>query len=196
MTFKLEPLPYPRDSLAPFISAETLALHHGKHHAGYVKKLNQLVADGPLANADLESLVRTAGGSVFENAAQIWNHDFYWRSLTPGGGGQPEKELLGAIRDRFGSLGTFRDTFVTTGEEHFGSGWVWLIWNEGSLDVFSTADADCPLRHGQVALLTADLWEHAYYVDYRNERKRYLRAVVDHLLNWEFAAANWAASPH
>jgi Fe-Mn family superoxide dismutase len=193
MAFKLEPLPYSRESLAPYISSETLALHHGKHHAGYVKKLNALVAEGPLANADLESLVRSAEGPVFDNAAQIWNHDFFWRSLKPDGGGRPEPDLLAGIRSEFGSVGSVRDALVDTGEAHFGSGWVWLAWSGQRLRVISTADADCPLRHGDVALLTIDLWEHSYYVDYRNERKRYLKAIVDHLLNWDFAAANWAS---
>jgi Fe-Mn family superoxide dismutase len=193
MAFKLEPLPYSRDALAPFLSSETLALHHGKHHAGYVKKLNALLADTPQADADLESLVRSADGKIFENAAQIWNHDFYWRSMKSGGGGRPEPDLLEAIRRNFGSIGSFRDAFVTAGEDHFGSGWVWLVWRDQRLQVEARHDADCPLRHGEVALLTTDLWEHSYYVDYRNERKKYLRAVVDHLLNWDFAAANWAA---
>ncbi len=193
MAFKLEPLPYSRDALAPFLSSETLALHHGKHHAGYVKKLNALVAGGPQADADLESLVRTAEGPIFDNAAQIWNHDFYWRSLQNGGGGRPEPELLAAIRREFGSLGAFRDAFIGTGEKHFASGWLWLAWDGQRLEVSSTADADCPLRHGEVALLGIDLWEHSYYVDYRNERKKYLKAVVENLLNWDFAAANWAA---
>jgi Fe-Mn family superoxide dismutase len=193
MAFKLEPLPYARDALTPHLSSETLALHHGKHHAGYVKKLNALVADTPAANADLESLVRTADGTVFDNAAQIWNHDFYWRSMKPDGGGRPEPDLLAAIRAEFGSIGSFRDAFVTAGEARFGSGWVWLSWTGERLSVTSTADADCPLRHGEVALLAADVWEHSYYVDYRNERTRYLRAFVDHLVSWDFAAANWAA---
>jgi len=193
MAFKLEPLPYARDALTPYLSSETLALHHGKHHAGYVKKLNALVADRPEANADLEGLVRTAEGPVFDNAAQIWNHDFYWRSMKRGGGGRPEEDLLAAIRAEFGSIEGFRDAFVGTGETRFGSGWVWLVWAGERLRVSSTADADCPLRRGEVALLTADLWEHSYYLDYRNERERYLRAFVDHLVSWDFAAANWAA---
>lgn len=194
MAFKLEPLPYPRDALAPHLSSETLSLHHGKHHAGYVKKLNALVADTPDANSDLECLVRTAKGPIFDNAAQIWNHDFYWRSMKPGGGGQPAEDLLAAIRTDFGSIGAFREAFIRTGDAHFGSGWVWLAWSGQRLRVGSTADADCPLRHGETALLTADLWEHSYYVDYRNERKKYLRTFVDYLLNWDFASANWAAT--
>lgn len=194
MAFKLAPLPYPRDALAPHLSSETLALHHGKHHAGYVKKLNALVADTPLANADLEGLVRTADGPIFDSAAQIWNHDFYWRSMKPGGGGRPEEPLLRAIRAEFGSIGELRNLFVDTGEAHFGSGWVWLAWSGERLRVASTHDADCPPRHGEIALLTADLWEHSYYVDYRNERKKYLRAFVDRLVNWDFASVNWAAS--
>jgi Fe-Mn family superoxide dismutase len=193
MTFKLEPLPYPRDALAPFLSSETLALHHGKHHAGYVKKLNALVAGTPQADADLEGLVRNSVGPIFENAAQIWNHDFYWRSMKPGGGGRPDAGLLAAIRAEYGSLGTFRDCFVRTGVAHFGSGWVWLTWTRTRLRITSTANADGPLPHGEIALLCADLWEHAYYVDYRNERRKYLRAFIDELVSWDFAGANWAA---
>jgi Fe-Mn family superoxide dismutase len=193
MAFKLEPLPYPRDALAPHLSSETLALHHGKHHAGYVKKLNELVAGTPQADADLESLVRNAVGPVFDNAAQIWNHDFYWRSMKPDGGGRPGDDLLAAIRAEFGSLGSFRDTLVRTGEAHFGSGWLWLSWSGERLRLASTHDADCPLKQGEVALLGVDLWEHSYYVDYRNERKKYLRAFIDRLANWDFASANWAA---
>jgi Fe-Mn family superoxide dismutase len=193
MAFKLEPLPYPRDALAPHLSSETLALHHGKHHAGYVKKLNELVAGTPQADGDLETLMRGSVGPVFDNAAQIWNHDFYWRSMKPKGGGRPAGELLEAVRGEFGGVGTLREAFVRTGEAHFGSGYVWLIWTGVRLRVSSSSDADGPLPHGELPLLCADLWEHAYYVDYRNERKKYLRAFVDHLVNWEFASANWAA---
>lgn len=194
MAFKLEPLPYSPDALAPHLSRETLSLHHGKHHAGYVKKLNALVADTPLANADLESLVRTAEGPIFDAAAQIWNHDFYWRSMTPHGGGAPESALLSAIRADFGSTARFRNAFIDAGDAHFGSGWVWLVCSGERLRVASTHDADGPLRHGEIALLCADLWEHSYYVDYRNERKKYLRAFVDDLVSWDFASANWAAT--
>ena len=194
MAFKLEPLPYPRDALAPHLSSETLALHHGKHHAGYVKKLNSFVANTPHADADLEGLVRECVGPVFDLAAQIWNHDFFWRSMKPNGGGRPDGELLDAIRGEFGSLGTFRDAFVRTGDSHFGSGWVWLTWAGSRLRLWSTANADNPLPHGEIALLCADLWEHSYYVDYRWDRKKYLRVFMDHLVNWEFASANWAAT--
>lgn len=193
MAFKLEPLPYPRDALAPHLSSETLTLHHGKHHAGYVKRLNALVVDRAEADADLESLVRGAVGPIFENAAQIWNHDFYWRSMKPNGGGMPEAHLLAEIGVEFGSLRSFKEAFIRTGEAHFGSGWVWLAESGGRLRIFSTANADCPLRHGESALLVTDLWEHAYYVDYRNERAKYLRAFLDYLVNWDFVAANWSA---
>jgi Fe-Mn family superoxide dismutase len=192
MAFKLEPLPYPRDALAPHLSAESLALHHGKHHAGYVKKLNGLVAGTPEANADLESLVRSAQGPVFESAAQIWNHDFFWRSMKPGGGGHPDAELREPVHSAFGSPGGLRDAFVAEGEKHFGSGWLWLIGSRDELRVASTHDADCPLRHGQIALLCADLWEHSYYVDYRNERAKYLRVFLSALVDWDFVAKNWA----
>ena len=150
---KLEPLPYARDALTPYLSSETLDLHHGKHHAGYVKKLNALVANSPEANADLEGLVRSADGAVFENAAQVWNHDFYWRSMKPGGGGRPEADLLGVIRSAFGRIGSFRDAFIDAGEAHFGSGWVWLVWTGEHLRVYfyerdaSVEPKDRPVRH-------------------------------------------------
>jgi len=195
MDFHLRPLPYGTDALEPHLSRATLELHHGRHHAGYLAKLEKLLEGRPEADADLESIVLGASGAVFDNAAQVWNHDFLWRSMTPKGGGKPEGALADGLDEAFGSLDGFRRAFVEAGAAQFGSGWVWLVCDDaGRLRVTATADADLPMRHGQVALLTADVWEHAYYLDYRNERERYLDAFLDHLVNWSFGAANWSAA--
>jgi Fe-Mn family superoxide dismutase len=157
-----------------------------------VKKLNELVAGTPQADADLEGLVRGSVGPVFDNAAQIWNHDFYWRSMKPEGGGQPRGRFALALERDFGSLEGFRRAFLEVGESHFGSGWLWLVHYEDRLRVLTTPDADLPLVYLAKALCTADLWEHAYYLDHHNERGKYLEAFVDHLIDWDFAAANWS----
>jgi Fe-Mn family superoxide dismutase len=194
----LRPLPYAIDALEPHIGRETVAIHHEKHHGGYVKKLGELIAGKPEAAASLEDIIRQSEGPVFDNAAQIWNHDFYWQSMRPGGGGEPTGELEHAILDHFGSFEQLRRRFLELGTGHFGSGWLWLVSHDGRLRITTTPDAEVPLRYGDTPILCADLWEHAYYLDYRNERERYLEAFVDHLVNWEFAAANWrsaSASP-
>jgi Fe-Mn family superoxide dismutase len=188
---RLKPLPYPKDALEPHIGRETVALHYDKHHAGYLKKLKHLIADKPEATASLEWLVRTAEGPVFENAAQVWNHDFYWRSMHPDGGGRPRDALAQAMTASFGGFEAFRRQFVEMGAAHFGSGWIWLVLHRGRLRLATTPDADLPLRYCGTPLLCADLWEHAYYLDYHNERPKYLETFVDHLANWEFAALNW-----
>jgi len=187
----LRPLPYPRNALEPHIGRETVALHYEKHHAAYLKKLEELIEGTPEEHESLEGIIRTADGPVFNNAAQVWNHDFYWRSMDPKGGGAPRLGLAAAIEASSGSFEAFRTAFLKAGGEHFGSGWLWLVAERGKFAVVTTADADLPLRHGAVPLLTADLWEHAYYLDYRNERAAYLEAFFDSLANWEFAAANW-----
>jgi Fe-Mn family superoxide dismutase len=192
MDFILRPLPYPADALEPHIGRETVARHHEKHHAGYLKKLKELIEGRPEEQESLERIVRSADGPVFDNAAQVWNHDFYWRSMDPKGGGAPRVGLAAAIQASFGSFAAFRGAFLTAGGEHFGSGWLWFVAQRRALAVVTTANADLPLRRGAVPLLTADLWEHAYYVDYRNERGAYLEAFFDHLANWDFAAANWS----
>lgn len=195
MDFRLASLPYSENALEPHLGAETLQLHHGKHHAGYLKRLEERLGGKPEALESLETIVRTASGSVLENAAQCWNHDFLWKSMDPDGGGDPSGELAEAIRCDFGSMDAFRKSFLNKGTMHFGSGWLWLsIDDKKHLFVETTHDADLPLRHGRIPLVTADLWEHAYYLDYRNERHAYLVAFVDHLINWEFAAENWAVS--
>jgi len=186
--FSLPPLPYAEDALAPVISAETLKLHHGKHHKKYVDTTNQLLEKEPLAASSLEQVVKTAKGKLFNNAAQAWNHDFYWRSLSPKRQ-RPSGALLHRLEKDFGSYERFADAFAAAANGQFGSGWAWLVDKDGKLEVAATSNADTPMAHGIKCLLTLDVWEHAYYVDYRNERERYVSAVLDRL-NWEFAEKN------
>jgi Fe-Mn family superoxide dismutase len=190
MTFTLPELPYARDALSPHISAETLDFHHGKHHAAYVAKLNELVAADPaLAGKSLEDLVRTTSGPVFNQAAQIWNHTFYWQSMKPHGGGEPTGKLRAAIEEAFGGVSSFKDKLSAAAVGQFGSGWAWLVKNAaGRLEVVQTSNAGCPLTEGKTPLLTCDVWEHAYYVDYRNARAKYVEAWW-HLVNWDHAAS-------
>lgn len=188
----LKPLPYDKHALEPHIGRETVALHYEKHHAGYVKKLKELIAGKPEETASLEQIIRSSEGAIFDNAAQIWNHDFYWRSMHPDGGGAPKGEVNEAIIGNFGDFERLRREFLEAGTGHFGSGWLWLVSHRDSLRITTTPDADLPLRYGDTAILCADLWEHAYYLDYHNERARYLEAFLDHLANWEFARANWS----
>lgn len=193
MRFEIPPLPYGKDALEPHLGAETLAYHYDKHHRGYLKKLEQIIAGTPTAWQDLEEIIRTSEGGVFNNAAQVWNHSFYWNCMMPNGGGEPRGELRTAIESAFGSLEGFRRRFVTVAVNHFGSGYVWLQREatQRRLSVRSTADAENPLTERIQPLLTADLWEHAYYLDYRNNREAYVQAFLDHLVNWEFVAATF-----
>ncbi len=191
MPIPLPELPYARNALEPHISAETLEFHHGKHHNAYVTNLNKLIAGKPEEGKSLEDIVGSASGPVFNNAAQVWNHTFYWNSLKPGGGGEPGGALADAIRRDFGSFQAFRAALADAAATQFGSGWAWLVAEGGRLKVVKTPNADLPLRHGQTALLTIDVWEHAYYIDYRNARPKYVETVIDHLLNWDFAAQNF-----
>jgi superoxide dismutase, Fe-Mn family len=190
MAFTLPELPYSKDALAPHISTETIEYHYGKHHAGYVKKLNAAVeADASLQGKSLEDIITSASGGVFNNAAQIWNHTFYWNSLSPNGGGAPTGKVADAINDAFGSFDKFKAAF-TAAAGHFGSGWAWLCKDaNGKLAISSTANAGCPLTDGLTPLLTCDVWEHAYYVDYRNARPSYIGAFWN-LVNWDFVAKN------
>lgn len=191
MQFVLEPLPYAKDALEPHLSAETLDYHHGKHHAGYVKKLEKAIGGTPLAERSLEEIVRTSEGSTFNNAAQMWNHGFYWRCMRPRGGGKPSGALLKALERDFGSFDEFRKKFLAEANAEFGSGWAWLGRSDGgTLEVYATDDAENPLICDDTPLLTIDLWEHAYYVDYRNERERYVQTFFDHLIAWDFVAEN------
>jgi Fe-Mn family superoxide dismutase len=191
MAFTLPPLPYDKKALAPHISEETLEYHHGKHHKAYVDKLNELLAGKPEADKSLEDVIKGAeAGPVFNNAAQIWNHTFYWSSMKPGGGGQPTGDLLAAITRDFGSVEKFAEQFTQAGITQFGSGWAWLVLENGKLAVTKTPNADLPMKHGQTALLTMDVWEHAYYIDYRNARPKYIDTFLKSLANWDFALAN------
>ena len=194
MAFELPALPYAIDALAPHISQETLEFHHGKHHATYVAKLNGLVEGTDLANKSLEEIIKTSEGGVFNNAAQIWNHTFYWNSLSPNGGGEPTGALSDAINAKFGSFADFVAAFNDKAVNNFGSSWTWLVKTaDGSLDIVNTSNAATPLTdEGVTPLMTVDLWEHAYYIDYRNVRPNYLNGFWA-LINWEFASANFQA---
>jgi len=186
MSFTLPKLPYELDALAPHLSKETLEFHYGKHHKTYVDKLNGLVEGRPEAKKSLEELISSAGGPLFNNAAQIWNHTFYWNGFSPNGGGEPQGALKEAINKSFGSFEEFKKKFTESSVALFGSGWNWLVKSEsGDLEILGTKDADNPLKHGKKALLTCDVWEHAYYIDYRNARPKYLEAFWN-LINWEF----------
>jgi len=191
MSFTLPDLPYAKDALAPHISAETLEFHHGKHHQTYVTNLNNLVEGTELAGAELEHIVKNSTGGIFNNAAQVWNHTFYWHSLSPNGGGEPGGKLAELIQRDFGSFDAFKEAFTKTAVTTFGSGWAWLTQNaEGKLELMSTSNAGTPLTEPSVkALLTCDVWEHAYYIDYRNARPKYLEAFWN-LVNWDYAAQN------
>jgi Fe-Mn family superoxide dismutase len=192
MAFTLPDLPYAKDALAPHISAETLEYHHGKHHAAYVTNLNKLIEGKPEASKNLEEIIMGAevGSGIFNNAAQVWNHTFYWHSMKPNGGGQPTGDVLAAINRDFGSFEKFKEEFANAGATQFGSGWAWLVEKDGKLAVTKTANADLPMKHGQKALLTMDVWEHAYYIDYRNARPKYIEVFLNHLVNWDFVAEN------
>lgn len=189
MPITLPPLPYPRDALAPHISAETIDYHYGKHHQAYVDNTNRLIAGTAFENKPLEEIVREASGSLFNNAAQVWNHSFYWNCLKPNGGGEPAGRLADAITRSFGSFAAFRDQFTQCALTTFGSGWAWLVERpDGGLAILSTANAATPITGEDRPLLTCDVWEHAYYIDYRNLRGKYLEAFWQ-LVNWDFVAA-------
>ncbi len=193
MSFELPPLPYAKDALEPHISSETLDFHHGKHHNTYVTKLNGLVPGSEFEGKSLEEIITSApAGGVFNNAAQIWNHTFYWHSLSPNGGGEPTGAIADAINSTFGSFADFQEKFNDSAVNNFGSSWTWLVKNsDGSLEIVNTSNAGCPLTAGQTPILTVDLWEHAYYIDYRNVRPDYLKGFWA-LVNWEFANENLA----
>ncbi|MBK6695025.1 MAG: superoxide dismutase [Myxococcales bacterium] len=191
MPFSLPPLPYEKNALAPHISAETLEFHYGKHHQAYVTNLNKLTEGKPEADKSLEDVIMSSEGGVFNNAAQVWNHTFYWNSMKPGGGGAPTGDLLAAINRDFGSFDKFKEEFSNAAATQFGSGWAWLVLEKGKLAVTKTGNADLPMKHGQTALLTIDVWEHAYYVDFRNLRPKYIETFLSSLANWDFALANF-----
>ena len=192
--FKLDPLPYAESALEPYISARTVSFHYGKHHRGYVDNLNKLIAETPSEGRPLAEIISEAVGkpdktAVFNNAAQVWNHDFFWRSMKPGGGGEPVGALREAIEKSFGGFEEFKKAFIAAGAGQFGSGWVWLVKDGEQLTIVATSNADTPAAHGKSVLLTCDVWEHAYYIDYQNRRKDFVEAFLDHLVNWEFAAS-------
>jgi superoxide dismutase, Fe-Mn family len=187
--FDLPPLPYAEDALAPVISAETLALHHGKHHKKYVATMNELLQKEQVRGSTLEDVVRAAKGKLFNNAAQAWNHEFYWHSLTPQKT-RPSSALARRIDADFGSYERFSAQLGKAATDLFGSGWAWLIEDAGKLAITTTSNADTPMAHGKKCLLAIDVWEHAYYVDYQNQRERYLSGVIGERLNWEFAERN------
>jgi len=192
MPFELPALPYAIDALAPHISQETLEYHHGKHHNTYVTNLNNLIAGTDDENAPLEDIIMKAEAGLFNNSAQVWNHTFYWSSMKPGGGGAPEGAVADAVNSAFGSYDNFRTKFAEAATTQFGSGWAWLVDAGNGLEIVKTANADLPMKHSQKALLTIDVWEHAYYIDFRNARPNYITTYLDSLLNWDFVAENMA----
>jgi Fe-Mn family superoxide dismutase len=195
MTYELPPLPYADTALEPIYSAKTISFHHGKHHKAYVDNLNKLVANTRIDGLPLESVIDIAAKNsemtgVFNNAAQIWNHTFFWNSMKPGGGGKPSGELAKKIDEAFGSYEKFAEQFKAAAVGRFGSGWAWLVVDGGALKIVSTPNAETPITKGQTPLITVDVWEHAYYLDYQNRRPDFVQAFLDKLVNWDFAAAN------
>ena len=196
MTFQLPPLPFAKDSLDPHMSAETLEFHHGKHHKAYVDKTNELVGrEAELSGASLNQVIRAAKKNgtkkLFNNSAQLWNHSFFWQCLAPAEGQKPDGKLLKLIEDGFGSVSTMIDQLQQEAVNHFGSGWAWLVLDRGALKITSLHDADTPIAHdGMAPVFTLDVWEHAYYIDYRNARPKFADAVLKNIVNWEFVAAN------
>jgi Fe-Mn family superoxide dismutase len=199
MSYELPTLPFGYDALAPYISKETLEFHHDKHHAAYVNNFNAAVKDTELDQKSLEEVIKLVAkdpgkAGIFNNAAQAWNHTFYWNGIKPNGGGAPTGALAQKINADFGSFGAFVEEFKKAGATQFGSGWAWLVLDQGTLKVTKTGNADNPLTVGQVPLLTMDVWEHAYYLDYQNKRPSYIDTFVEKLINWDFVAANFAAA--
>ncbi len=195
MGINLEGLPYAKDALAPYISAKTLDFHYDKHHNAYFSNLNKLITGTDLVDEDLETIIKKASGvsaisGIFNNAAQVYNHTFYWQSLKPAGGGFPVGAIADKLKADFGSYEKFAEDFKNAGLTQFGSGWAWLVLNNGRLEVIKTANADTPLAHGLKPVLVVDVWEHAYYLDYQNRRPDYLDSVIKNLINWDFANSN------
>ncbi len=195
MAFELPPLPYAKDALEPHMSAKTLDFHYGKHHQAYVTNLNNLLKDSPLAKESLEAVIKASAkdetkAGIFNNAAQVWNHTFFWNSLKPNGGGQPNGKVAQALEKGFGGLSGFQEQFKQAAATQFGSGWAWLVLDGGALKITKTPNAMTPLVQGQTALLTCDVWEHAYYLDYQNRRPDFVQTFLDKLVNWDFVAKN------
>ncbi len=199
MNFTLPDLPYEKNHLEPFVSAKTLDFHHGKHHRTYVDNLNKLVENSSFSSMSLEDIIKTTHKNdqkvgVFNNAAQAWNHSFYWHSMKQNGGGEPKNDLKKKIIEDFGSVDNFAADFKTAGATQFGSGWAWLVLDNGKLKVVKTANAICPIVNNQIPLITMDVWEHAYYLDFQNRRPDYIAMFLDKLINWDFASANFEAN--
>ncbi len=191
MSFELAPLPYATDALAPHISAETLEYHYGKHHQAYITNLNNLLEESAFDGASLEEIILKSSGPLFNNAAQVWNHTFYWNCLSPNGGGEPAGRLADAIKQQFGSFSAFKEQFSHACITNFGSGWTWLVENgAGDLEIINTGNANNPITSKKVPLMTCDVWEHAYYIDYRNARPQYVEAFWS-LVNWDYVAENF-----
>ena len=193
MAHTLPALPYAKNALAPYLSEETFEYHYGKHHQAYVTNLNNLIPGTEFETASLEDIIKKASGGIYNNAAQIWNHSFFWNCLKPAGGGEPAGALAAAINAKWGSFAAFKEAFTKSAVGNFGSSWTWLVKKaDGSVDILNTGAAGNPLTSGDVPLLTIDLWEHAYYIDYRNARPKFVETFLDKLANWDFAAANFA----
>jgi Fe-Mn family superoxide dismutase len=197
MAFELPPLPYPKNALEPHTSAQTLDFHHGKHHQAYVTNLNNLVKGSPMENQSLEEIITATAkdaskAGIFNNAAQVWNHTFFWNCMKPHGGGAPSGNIAQGIDRDLGGLAKFKDDFKAAAVAQFGSGWAWLVASGGKLSITRTPNAVNPLSEGQTALLTCDVWEHAYYLDFQNRRPDFVQAFLDHLVNWDFVAQNLA----
>jgi Fe-Mn family superoxide dismutase len=193
MAHTLPALPYAKNALAPHLSEETFEYHYGKHHQAYVTNLNNLIPGTEFETASLEDIIKKASGGIYNNAAQIWNHSFFWNCLKPAGGGEPAGALAAAINAKWGSFAAFKEAFSKSAVGNFGSSWTWLVKKaDGSVDILNTGAAGNPLTSGDVPLLTIDLWEHAYYIDYRNARPKFVETFLDKLANWDFAAANFA----
>ncbi len=192
MTIQLPPLPYADDALEPTISKETIGYHYGKHHQTYVTNLNKLIPGTEFEGKSLEEIIKSSSGGIFNNAAQIWNHTFYWNCMAPNAGGEPSGALAEAITKTFGSVAEFKEKFSTSAATNFGSGWTWLVKNsDGSIEIVNTSNAGSPMTDDKTALLTVDVWEHAYYIDFRNARPKYLEAFWG-LVNWDFVSVNFA----
>ncbi len=192
MEHQLPKLPYAMDALAPHISKETFEFHYGKHHQAYVTNLNNLIKGGEFENASLEDIIRKSSAGIFNNAAQVWNHTFFWNSMKPGGGGKPGGALAAAIDKKWGSFDAFKDAFAKSAVGNFGSGWTWLVKKaDGSVDIANTSNAGSPLTGADKPLLTIDVWEHAYYIDFRNARPKFVETYLNSLANWDFAAKNF-----
>jgi len=192
MEHTLPPLPYATDALHPYISKETFEYHYGKHHQAYVTNLNNLIKDTEYAALSLEDIVRKASGGIFNNAAQVWNHTFFWNSMKPQGGGAPTGALAAALEKKWGSFDAFKEAFTKSAVGNFGSGWTWLVKKaDGSLDIVNTSNAATPFTTADTPLLTIDVWEHAYYIDYRNARPKFVETFLTSLVNWDFAAKNF-----